>query len=57
MLIRCCSFVRLTHNGDMPPEGCWTAFFRCGGARLGSEEDMNELEQQAKVDQKKNPKK
>jgi|TARA_B110000091_G_scaffold106568_1_gene115616 hypothetical protein len=41
----------------MPPEGCWTAFFRCGGARLGSEEDMNELEQQAKVDQKKKPKK
>ena len=41
---------RLTHAGDLPPESCSTKMFRCGSARLGSQEDFSELEDQAKVE-------
>jgi Ca2+-binding EF-hand superfamily protein len=41
---------RLEHNGDMPPESCCTSIFRFGQPRLGVDEDINELEERARID-------
>ena len=37
---------RLTHGGEMPPEGCWAMLKRCGEPRVGADEDMADLEKE-----------